>query len=101
VKIKISKSQWEKMGREAGWIKESALFQMVRGPDFIYRILSNRPDGFKGDVRNSVGQLICNLDNTVLEYGFMKHLHDIEGLKEYLIALKHMQKNQTVQERKV
>jgi len=30
MKIKLSKSQWEKMGKEAGWIKKASLGQAIK-----------------------------------------------------------------------
>jgi hypothetical protein len=106
MKIKLSKSQWEGIGKKAGWIKESQFTPFPPGT-FEYHINLNERGSFFADVRNTSGKTVFTIkagneleegESSIFEDGFMKHIHDMDGLGEYLVSLGIMRPNQRLKD---
>ena len=100
MKIKLSKSQWEAIGKKAGWKKESAFFPPAT---YSYYINLNERGSFYADVRNQNGKTVFEIkagnelgpdETSIFDDGYMKNIHDMQGLKEYLVSLGIMKENQ-------
>lgn len=98
MKIKLSKRQWENIGKTAGWTP----FPSAK---YTYHIDLNERGSFRADVRNSSGKTVFNIlagdelgpdESSIFEDGFMKNMHDMDGLKQYLVSLKIMNPDQTL-----
>lgn len=105
MKITLSKNQWETMGKKAGWMKESSF--PAEPQTYFYHINLNERGSFFADVRNSSGTTLFEIkagnkleegESSIFEDGFMKNMHDMDGLKDYLISLGIMNKNQKLKD---
>jgi len=109
MKIKLSKTQWKKIGRKTGWIKTTKLISKnAQGrPDrayeethtttgrkyntYFYHINLDERGYFYADVRKNDEKTVFEIkDFDIFEDGFMKHKKDMNGLKNYLTHLKIM-----------
>jgi len=98
MKLKINKSQWEEMGKKAGWDiyhQDPAVFK--------YFINLDERGSFYADVRNTSGKTVFEIkagnelkenETSIFEDGFMKNKYDLDGLKKYLVELGIMKQNQ-------
>ena len=102
MKIKLSKAQWEGIGKKAGW-------DIYNQPpvEFEYYINLNERGSFFADVRNSSGKTVFTIkagneleegESSIFEDGFMKNIHDTDGLKEHLVQLGIMEPNQNLKD---
>ena len=102
MKIKLSKKQWESIGKTAGWdIYDQAPIE------YTYHINLNERGSFFADVRNSSGKTVFEIkagdelgegESSIFEDGFMKNIHDMDGLKQYLIQMGIMKPGQTLKD---
>jgi len=102
MKIKLSKSQWEMIGKKAGW-KTAQLFQ--KGATYKYYINLDERGCFYADVRNQNEKTIFEIkagdelpegETSIFEDGFMKNKNDLNGLKSYLVSLGIINKDATI-----
>ena len=102
MKIKISKAQWEGIGRIAGWDIHDQ-----KPVVYTYHINLNERGSFYADVRNSGGKTVFEIragdelkpgESSIFEDGYMKGTHDMDGLKEYLVELGIMKPNQRLKD---
>ena len=102
MKIKLSKSQWEGIGKKAGWITASP-FTPFPPATFTYHIDLNERGSFVADVRNTSGKTVFTIkagdelgadETSIFEDGFMKNIHDMDGLKEYMVEMGIMKPEQ-------
>lgn len=86
MKIKLSKSQWEMIGKKAGWD-----IRNQPPAEFEYHINLNERGSFYADVRNTSGKTVFEIkagnelkegESSIFEDGFMKTIHDMDGLKK-------------------
>lgn len=71
-------------------------------PVFTYVINLDERGCFYADVRDPQDKTVYEIriegnpenDSTIFEDGFMKHKHDTEGLREYLVSLGIMKEGQ-------
>lgn len=98
MKIKISKSQWEDIGKVAGWD-----IRNQPPAEFQYFINLDERGSFYADVRNTSGKTVYEIkagdeqlpnESNIFEDGYMKNKYDLEGLKNYLVELGIMKSNQ-------
>jgi hypothetical protein len=109
MKITLSKSQWQEIGKKTGWIKTAELIsKKAQGrPDknyeethttterkyntYFYHIDLDERGYFYADVRKNDENTVFEIKGfDIFEDGFMKHKKDMNGLKDYLIHLKIM-----------
>jgi len=102
MKIKLSKSQWEEIGKKGGWIKKSE-FAPFPPATYSYHINLNERGSFYADVRNQNGKTIFEIkagnelgpdETSIFDDGYMKNIHDMQGLKKYLVSLGIMKESQ-------
>ena len=74
---------------------------------YEYHINLNERGSFYADVRNSSGVTVFTIkagnelpedESSVFEDGFMEHIHDMDGLKQYLISMGIMKPNQELKD---
>jgi hypothetical protein len=74
---------------------------------YTYHINLNERGSFFADVRDSSGKTVFEIkagdelaknDASIFEDGFMKNIHDMYGLKEYLVSLGIMKPNQELKD---
>ena len=120
MKIKLSKSQWEFVGKKAGWMKSAQIIpddgwadggapytddeMDVINNQFEYYINLNERGSFYADVRKAIdGQTVFEIkagdelvegESSIFEDGFMKHKDDLDGLKSHLVSLGIMKEDQ-------
>lgn len=106
MKITLSKAQWIEAGKRGGWIKQSQM-QPFPPATYEYWINLNERGSFYADVRNSSGKTVFEIkagdelgpdESSIFDDGFMKHIHDMDGLKAYLVQLGIMKPNQTLKD---
>ena len=101
-KLRMSKKDWKKIGKQAGWMKKSQIDPVWQGEDgflkpvtYEYFINLDERGEFYADVRNSVGSTVFEIKGfDIFEDGFMKHKDDIDGLRKHLISLGIMNEKQ-------
>lgn len=93
MKIQLSKTQWEYIGKTAGWIRD---FPQIEKPTFTYHINLDERGSFLADVRDPSGKTVFEIkdgnelkpgESSIFEDGFMKHKRDLSGLGQYLMDL--------------
>jgi len=112
MKVKLSKNQWEEIGKKTGWTKEAQLLMDKKSGwdiydqppvSFQYFINLDERGSFYADVRNTSGKTVFEIkagdslpegETSIFEDGFMKHKDDLDGLKKYLVELGIMKPNQ-------
>lgn len=108
MKIKITKEQWLEAGQKSGWLKTTtADFTPFPPATYQYYINLNERGSFYADVRNQNGNTVFEIkagnelgpdESSIFEDGFMKNIHDMDGLKAYLVSLGVMKPNQTLKD---
>ena len=72
---------------------------------YAYHINLNERGSFYADVRNTSGKTVFTIkagnelgpdETSIFEDGFMKHIHDMDGLKQHLVSLGIMKPDQTL-----
>lgn len=75
--------------------------------EYIYHINLNERGSFFADVRNSSGETVFEIkagnelnadESSIFEDGFMKNIHDMQGLKDYLVSMGIMKPNQKLKD---
>lgn len=106
MQYKISKSEWEQIGLKMNWIKRaedynSNLFDMEEEVEevtkiFTYQIDLNERGSFRASVSSPDGNTVFIIkagnelgedESNIFEDGYMKNIHDMKGLKEYLVQM--------------
>lgn len=106
MQYKISKSEWEQIGLKMNWMKKaqeynSNLFDMEKKVEktpkiFTYQIDLNERGSFRASVSSPDGKTVFTIragnelgedETSIFEDGYMKHIHDMKGLKEYLVQM--------------
>lgn len=106
MQYKISKSDWKQIGLKMNWIKNaenynSNLFDMEKKVEetpkiFTYQIDLNERGSFRASVSSPDGKTVFTIragnelgedETSIFEDGYMKHIHDMKGLKEYLVQM--------------
>ena len=82
MKLKLSKTQWQFIGKQAGWIKQAQ--EIEPSQTYEYFINMDERGEFRADVRDDMGNTILDIDESMFEDGFMKHKKDLQGLKDYM-----------------
>jgi hypothetical protein len=95
MKITLSKQQWEFIGNKTGWIKSdkkpikdiNQKAQLIK-KTYFYHINLNERGQFYADVRDEKGNTIFEIKGfEIFEDGFMTNVKDMNGLKNYLVNL--------------
>jgi hypothetical protein len=113
MKVKLSKKQWQEAGEKAGWIKTSQVLQEEKNYEesenrvktYQYYINLDERGSFYADIRdengNSVfdikaGNVLDSYETSVFQDGFMKDKNDLQGLKNYLVLMGIMKKEDSL-----
>lgn len=118
MKITLSKSQWELVGQNAGWIKKAQEYDYDTAthstvprdiiepsremPEALFKYYINLDErgSFYADVRDSSEKTVFTIkageegETSIFTDGYMKHKYDLVGLKAYLVELGVMKPNQ-------
>ena len=74
---------------------------------YTYHINLNERGSFYADVRNSSGKTVFTIkagnelgteESSIFEDGYMKHIHDMQGLQKYLVSMGIMTPYQTLKD---
>ena len=118
MQYKISKSEWEQIGLRMNWIKssqkdeDSGYFENEdliekKNKVFNYQIDLNERGSFRASVSSPDGETVFTIragnelgedEASIFEDGYMKHIHDMKGLKEYLVQMGVMSKDDVIKD---
>jgi hypothetical protein len=126
MRISMSKAQWEQIGKTAGWDESTpnpaeytyhinlnergsffadvrdasgkTVFAIKAGNESGYGPPPPNPDYIPWDPFQKPHEEEMPDESSIFEDGFMKSIHDMKGLKEYLVQLGIMKENQTLRD---